>query len=122
MTTKGTTQPGNHTNGKYKTAILGWSKANCWIGKGAERIALITIFNKSPRQIKFQIRIILGESLFFTNPKYQTNGAVIPAIISKFRPSKVINSGILPSKKRRKKDSLQTKQQEAKKPRRLADI
>jgi len=74
--------------------MLGCSKANLCIGEGAENSAFTTIFIKSPRQIKFQIKIVGLLNLVFVSPKYAINGAVIPAVMSKFRPSKVISSGI----------------------------
>lgn len=75
-------------------AIFGWSKPNFCTGDGADKKAFITIFSKSPRQIKFQIKIIFRLIFPLAKPKYAIIGAVIPAIMSKFRPSKVINSGI----------------------------
>jgi hypothetical protein len=51
--------------GKYKMAIFGWSKASFWNGNGAERIAITTIFIRSPKQIKFQSRITLMFYLLF---------------------------------------------------------
>gem|GEM_PF-5000353 len=74
--------------------MFGCSKANFCIGDGAEKKAFTTMLIRRPRQIKFQIKIVLRLIFPFTNPKYATIGAVIPAIISKFLPSKVINSGI----------------------------
>ena len=74
--------------------MFGCSKANFCIGEGAENKAFTTIFIKSPRQIKFQIKIPFLLIFSFVKPKYAINGAVIPARMSKFRPSKVISSGI----------------------------
>ncbi len=54
-----------------------------------------TIFIKSPRQIKFQISIPFRLIFIFFKPKYAINGAVKTASMSKFRPSKVISSGIV---------------------------
>ena len=51
--------------------------------------------NTSDKAAKFQNNRILLEILFFQNSMPIT-GAVTPAIISKFLPSKVINSGIMP--------------------------
>ncbi len=65
----GTTIPGNQIKGKYKTAILGWSKANCWYGVGTDRIALLTVNNRMAKQIKFQAINVLVPNLFFTNAK-----------------------------------------------------
>src|SRR5580658_745019 len=52
--TSGTKQPGSKINGKYKMAILGWSKANFCNGDGVDKTACTTTFIKSNRQIKFQ--------------------------------------------------------------------
>lgn len=83
--------------------MLGWSNANFCIGEGAENNAFTTIFNKSERQIKFQIKIAFLLIFSFVKPKYAINGAVIPARMSKFRPSKVISSGIALFKKSQNK-------------------
>jgi hypothetical protein len=63
--------------------------------KGAAKIALITIFNNKPRQMKFHIRsnLLFLSWEFLKQIKY-TMGAVMPERISKFLPAKVISSGI----------------------------
>lgn len=93
--TIGTIKVGNQLNGKFKIAILGWSKANFWIGEGAENNAFTTIFIRNPRQMKFQIRIVCLFSFDLVSPKYAITGAEIPARMSKLRPVKVISSGIV---------------------------
>ncbi|MCF8325595.1 MAG: hypothetical protein K9I84_11600 [Leadbetterella sp.] len=90
----GTIKVGNQLKGKLKMAILGWSNANFCNGEGVESKACTTIFVKSKRSTKFQIRIKFLLIFCFVKPKYATKGAVIQAIMSKFLPSKVINSGI----------------------------
>src|SRR5690554_3725731 len=92
--TIGTINVGNQLNGKFKIAVFGCSKANFCIGDGAEKKAFTTMLTRRPRQIKFQIKIVLRLIFPLANPKYAIIGAVIPAIISKFLPSKVISSGI----------------------------
>ena len=76
-------------------AIFGWSNANFCIGEGAENSALNTIFNKSIKPITFQKINSFFDTLLFLKAKYAMMGAVIPAIISKFLPSKVISWGIV---------------------------
>ena len=92
--TIGTIKVGNQLNGKFKIAIFGCSNANFCIGEGAENKALTTIFINSPKHTKFQIKIAFLLIFCFVKPKYAIKGAVNPASMSKFRPSKVINSGI----------------------------
>ncbi len=92
--TIGTIKVGNQLNGKFRIAMFGWSNAKICKGDGAENIALITMFNKRARQIKFQTKINFLLNFPFVKPKYAINGAVIPAIMSKLRPSKVISCGI----------------------------
>ncbi len=91
--TIGTINVGSQLNGKYRIAMFGWSNANCWIGKGVDNNALTTMFNKSARQMKFQNKIICRLNILFVKPKYAIKGAVMPEIISKLRPSNVINCG-----------------------------
>ena len=67
--TSGTTIPGNQTKGKYNTAIVGWSNANFWKGKGADKIAFATVNNKMKRQRKFHASIVTGLNFCFLNPK-----------------------------------------------------
>ncbi len=61
--TTGTINEGKSIYGKYKTAILGCSKENCWIGSGAERMAIATILIKSSMPVKFQNKSIFFERL-----------------------------------------------------------
>ncbi len=42
---------GSQTNGKYVTAIFGWSNAICCIGDGKAITAFVTIFSNS-RSVK----------------------------------------------------------------------
>ena len=74
--------------------MFGWSNANCWKGNGAARIALITMFNSRPRQMKFHISssVLFFNCEFLKQTKYMM-GAVMPERISRFLPAKVINSG-----------------------------
>ena len=101
--TIGTIKVGNQLNGKFKIAIFGCSNANFCIGEGAENKALTTIFIKSPKHTKFQIKIAFLLIFCFVKPKYAMKGAVNPASMSKFRPSKVISSGIALCKKSQNK-------------------
>ncbi|WP_312365061.1 hypothetical protein [Sphingobacterium sp.] len=87
----GTINVGNQLNGKFKIAMLGCSKANFCTGDGAEKKAFMTMLIRRPRQTRFQIKTVLWLIFPFANPKYAINGAVMPAIISKFLPLKVIN-------------------------------
>ena len=65
----GTINVGKRLNGKFKIAMLGCSNANFWIGEGAENNARITMFNKSPKQIKFQTKISYLLNFVFVIPK-----------------------------------------------------
>ena len=49
----GTMNVGNQLKGKCSIAMFGWSKANFWMGEGAENKAFKTMLIKRPRQIKF---------------------------------------------------------------------
>lgn len=85
--TIGTIKVGSQLNGKCNIAILGCSNSNFCIGDGADKKASTTIFMSSARHMKFQIKIIFRLIFPLAKPKYAIIGAVIPAIISKFRPS-----------------------------------
>jgi len=92
--TIGTINVGNQLKGKFKIAMLGCSKANFCIGDGAEKKAFMTMLIRRPRHTKFQIKTRFRLFFPFANPKYAIIGAVIPAMISKFLPSKVMSQGI----------------------------
>ena len=94
--TTGTTKQGSHINGKYKIATLGWSKANCCSTDGADRAALTMMLNSNRRQATFHTSKIVFDGVVLLKETIAITGALIPAIISKFRPSKVINSGTIP--------------------------
>ena len=92
----GTTIAGSQINGKYSSAIFGWSKAIFCIGDGNASKAVATIYASKPRAIRFHA---ISSGLFtdlLRKAIRKIIGAVTPDNISKLLPSNVIVLGTRP--------------------------
>ena len=69
-------------NGNLKIPRFGLSKANCWKGRGVDRMAWNTILHKRKSVIKFQMMAATLFLLFIPTKNMATNGADIPENIS----------------------------------------
>jgi hypothetical protein len=89
----GTRKPGNHDDGNVATTVFAGSFINTRIGAGVDKIATVTMFASNIRHKIFH-PMITGFDTLFLEIRKPMMGPVIPAMISKFLPSKVIWIGI----------------------------